>query len=132
MYDETFTTGPQPRYEIDSSLNAIAGNYTLSIRPTTNMLNITSDGTLFGMYHNGANCTVNGTVSVINADYSLLWVDWIMTDCTDPFGFYEGAEMTGFAMSRTNLGEPQESYYFLLTGQNAQNFFAISTIFEST
>jgi len=130
VYDQTIEISPQPRYETDSSLSAIAGNYTLSSRPMTNALNITSDGTLFGLYHNGANCTVNGEVSIIDAEYSLLWVEWAMSNCSDPFGFFEGTEMSGFAMPIANFAGPPESYYFFLTGHNARNFFTISIIFD--
>jgi len=132
VYDEIFTMTPQPDYDAASSLNAIAGNYTLAINPVTNMLNITADGTLFGMYHNGANCIVNGVVSIIDADYSFLGVEWTMTSCTDPFGIYEGAIMTGFAMQSPSPNVPQGSYYFLLTGQSTQGLFPVSVIFEPT
>lgn len=132
VYDEIFTMTPQPGYDAGSSLNAIAGNYTLAINPTTNMLNITAGGTLFGMYHNGANCIVNGVVSIIDADYSFLGVEWTMTSCTDPFGIYEGAIMTGFAMQSPSPNVPQGSYYFLLTGQSTQGLFPVSVIFEPT
>ncbi|MGI9204733.1 MAG: hypothetical protein ACR2Q3_12030 [Woeseiaceae bacterium] len=129
VYDDTFTIAAQDRYKSDSSLNAIAGTYTLFSRPATNMLNITADGTLFGMYHNGANCTVNGTVSTIDVEYSLYWVNWLMTSCTDSFGFFEDTEMSGFAMPLEILNDPQDSYYFLLSGQSARSFFTISTIY---
>jgi len=132
VFDEPFAMTPQPDYDAGSSLNSIAGNYTLAFRPATNMLNITADGTLFGMYHNGANCTVNGVVSIIDADYSFLGVEWTMSSCIDPIGIYEGAVMTGFAMQSPSPIGPQGSYYFLLSGQNTQGLFAVSVTFEPT
>ncbi len=132
VYDEDFTLTPQPGYDVGSSLNAIAGIYTLPFRPITNILNITADGTLFGMYHNGANCTVNGVVSVVDAEYSFLDVEWTMVNCTDPIGIYEGAVMTGFAMESPSPNDPPGSYYFLLTGMNASSFDSISVTFEPT
>ena len=96
------------------------------------MLNITADGTLFGMYHNGANCMVNGVVSVIDADFSFLDVEWTMANCTDPIGIYEGAVVSGFAMESPSPNDPPGSYYFLLTGLNDSGFFAISVNFEPT
>lgn len=132
VYDENFTLRPQPGYDTSSSLIDIAGIYTLPARPSTNMLNITADGTLFGMYHNGANCTVNGVVSIIDSDFSLLDVQWTMTNCTDPFGIYEGADVSGFAMLSPNPNDPSGSYYFILTGMNDTGFFSISVNFEPT
>ena len=132
VYDENFTMTPQPGYGAGSSLDNIAGNYTLPSRPSTNMLNIIADGTLFGMYHNGANCIVNGIVSIIDADYSFLDVEWTMANCTDPIGIYEGAVVSGFAMESPNPNDPPGSYYFLLTGMNASGFYSISVTFEPT
>src|SRR5262245_58254385 len=40
------------RYDTDTSLADIAGNYTLTVNTATNTLNINGDGTVFGMYHN--------------------------------------------------------------------------------
>ena len=132
VYDENFTMTPQPGYGAGSSLETIAGNYTWPSRPDTNMLNIIADGTLFGMYHNGANCTVNGIVSIIDADYSFLDVEWTMANCTDPIGIYEGAVVSGFAMESPSPNDPPGSYYFLLAGMNASGFYSISITFEPT
>jgi len=132
VFDELFAMTPQPGYDAGSSLDGIAGNYTLAFRPATNMLNVTADGTLFGMYHNGANCTVNGLVSIIDADYSFLDVEWTMSSCTDPIGIYEGVVMTGFAMPSPNPNDLPGSYYFILSGQSTQGLFTISATFEPT
>lgn len=132
VYDENFTMTPQPGYVAGSSLDNIAGNYTLPSRPSTNMLNIIADGTLFGMYHNGANCIVNGTVSIIDANYSFLDVEWTMANCTDSIGIYEGAVVSGFAMESPSPNDPPGSYYFLLTGMSASGFYSISATFEPT
>ncbi len=132
VYDENFTMTPQPGYETGSSLNDIAGNYTLPSRPATNMLNIIADGSLFGMYHNGANCTVNGIVSIIDPDFSFFDVEWTMANCTDPIGIYEGAVVSGFAMESPSPNDPPGSHYFLLTGTNTSGFYSISVTFEPT
>ena len=132
VYDETFGLRPQPGYDAGSSLEDIAGNYTIPRRPDTNMLNITADGTLFGMYHNGPNCMVNGVVSIIDPDFSFLDVEWTMTNCTDPIGIYEGATHSGFAIQSLNPDAPPGSYYFLLTGLNDKGFDSISVTFEPT
>lgn len=54
VYDETVSLFYVPEYENDSSLADIAGNYTLFFNPATNTLNVAADGTVFGMYDNGA------------------------------------------------------------------------------
>ncbi len=130
VFDESFLMTLQPGYEDGSSLDAIAGNYTLAFRPDTNTLNITADGTLFGMYHNGANCTVNGTSSIIDVNFSFIDIRWTMSNCTDPFGIWEGVEMTGFAMPGQNPSDPPGSYYFILTGQTSSGLRPVSVTYD--
>ena len=132
LYNEFLTFRPQPDYDIGSSLADIAGNYTLPFRPASNMLNISGDGTLFGMYDNGAQCTLNGTVSIIDARYRFLGVEWTMSSCTDPIGVFEGAVMSGFAMPSPDPNDPPGSYYFLLTRSNSNSFSTISVNYERT
>lgn len=132
VYDESYELRPEPAYFAGSSLVDIAGNYTLPSSPGTNTLSITADGTLFGIYHNGANCTVNGSVSLIDPAFSFLDVEWTMANCTDPFGIYGGATLSGFAMESPDPNDPPGSYYFLLTGVNDLGFFSISVTFERT
>ena len=85
------------RYDTDSSLADIAGNYTLTVNTATNTLNINGDGTLFGMYHNGPRCTLNGTVSIIHSDFNLYRFDVLFSNCTFLATQYEGVTMTGLA-----------------------------------
>ena len=132
VYNEFLTFTPQPNYAIGSSLVDIAGNYTLPIRPASNTLNITANGQLFGMLDNGAQCTLNGTVSIIDDRYRFFDVAWTMSNCTDPFGIYEGAEMSGFAMPSADPNDPPGNYYFLLTRSNSSSFYALSVTYERT
>ena len=131
VYDEALTLAYEgASYERASSLADIAGNYTLLFQPNTNSLNIAADGTLFGMYHNGANCTINGTASIIDANYTLIDVSWTMSGCTDLRGIYEGVEMSGFAIANpAPIGNP-DSYYFLLTGLTQDGLYAVSVLYE--
>jgi len=131
IYDESVVLMSQPGYQNGSSLDAIAGNYTLASNPATNTLNITTDGTVFGMYDNGPSCTVNGLVSIIDDRFSLLEVNWTLSMCTDPFGFAEGAEYDGFAMPSPDLNAP-DSYYFLLIRELPDSLSLISVIYDST
>ena len=59
-----------------SSLEAIAGNYTLPAGTQTNTLNINSDGVVFGIFHLGLTCTVNGQVSLIDTRFNMYWMEW--------------------------------------------------------
>ena len=65
-----------------SSLDTIAGNYTLRVMPATNTLNINADGVVFSMYRNGPRCTVNGQVSLIDTRYNLYWMEWLFSSCS--------------------------------------------------
>ncbi len=130
VYDEALTLMFESRYERPSSLAAIAGNYTLPVRSSTNTLNINADGTIFGLYDNGPRCTVNGRVSVIDPDYSLLAVTWTFSACTDPLGLYEGVEMSGFAQEDLAPSGPAGRYYFLLTGRTRLGIFAVSVLYD--
>jgi hypothetical protein len=101
-------------YDADSSLAQIGGNYTLGINPTTNSLNINGDGTLFGMYHNGQRCVVNGTVSIIHADFNLYRFELRFSNCTFLASQYEGVTMTGFA-TRNVPGQKAGAFLLLVT-----------------
>jgi hypothetical protein len=115
----TTTTTPinfmyDSRYDTDSSLADIRGNYTLTVNAATNTLNINGDGTLFGLYHNGPRCTLNGTVSIIHSDFNLYRFDVLFSNCTVLAAQYEGVTMTGLATH--NLpGQKAGSFLLLLT-----------------
>jgi hypothetical protein len=97
----------------DSSLAAIAGNYTLEFRPATNTLNINGDGTLFGMLDNGPQCLLNGRVEIIDPDFDLYRLTVSFANCSRLLQ-YEGITMTGFARRGTPV--PAGAFYALLTG----------------
>ena len=97
----------------DSSLAAIAGNYTFEFRPATNTLNINGDGTLFGMFDNGPQCLLNGRVEIIDANFDLYKLTVSFANCTR-LAQYEGITMTGFA--RREIPGRTGAFYALLTG----------------
>lgn len=85
-------------YEYASSLDTIAGNYTLNTgqgRPHLNSLNINSDGVIFGMFSPdfGPRCTVNGTVSLVDPRFNLYWTEWRFSNCQG--AAHSGAELSG-------------------------------------
>jgi hypothetical protein len=131
VYDETLAMIYDGSiYERESSLDAIAGNYTNLFPIDTNFLSITGDGTIMGSYHNGgAHCIVNGTAAIVDADYTLVDISWTMSSCIiDPLLNidFEGVQVSGFAMEiRSPTGAPG-SYLFLLTGRAGDRVFSIS------
>jgi hypothetical protein len=120
-----------PRYEMDSSLADIAGNYTLAppASSATNTLNINGDGTLFGMYHNGPRCTLNGTVSIINSNFNLYRFEVRFSNCTVFASTYEGATMTGFAV-RNVPGQKAGAFMLMVTAMINGRLEYVSVIYE--
>lgn len=116
------------RYDTDSSLAEIAGNYTLSVNTAANTLNINGDGTLFGMYQNGPRCTLNGTVSIIHADFNLYRFDVRFSNCTVALQ-YEGVAMTGFA-TRNLPGQKAGAFYLLMTAVVNGRLEFVSVVYE--
>jgi hypothetical protein len=117
------------RYDADSSLADIAGNYALTVNAATNTLNINGDGTVFGMYHNGPRCTLNGTVSIIDSSFNLYRFEVLFSSCTILASQYEGATMTGFG-TRNVPGQKAGALLLLVTAViNGRVEFA-SVIYE--
>jgi len=128
MYNDSF-------YERKSSLDAIAGNYTFPFQPDTNYLSITGDGTITGSHNNfGAQCLVNGTAAIIDADYTLLDISWTMSSCiaTTPLMpiDYEGVQVSGFAMEIVSPTGAPGGYFFILTGRAQDRVFSIIVLYD--
>ncbi|MBU2675772.1 MAG: hypothetical protein KJP16_01725 [Gammaproteobacteria bacterium] len=131
VYEEELQLIYDPNvYERDSSLEDFAGQYTLEFQRDTNSLSIEVDGTLFGMFNNGAQCSVEGIAGVIDTAYTLIDVTWTMSACTNQIGNYEGTQMSGFALAMPIPSGRPGSYYFLLTGQSPDGFYSISVLYE--
>jgi hypothetical protein len=125
----TVTLGYDFDHDRDSSLALIAGNYTLSFRPLTNVLSIDSNGTLFGMYDNSFRCTVNGSVALIDPAYNLYRFTWQLSACQPPFTRFEGVTFSGLGY-REPRGTPQGSFILLLTGIVDGRLEAVSIVFQ--
>ena len=134
VYDETLAMMYNGSiYERNSSLDAIAGDYTFTFIPSGNFLAISDDGTITGSYNNGgAQCLVNGTAAIIDADYTLLDISWTMSSCIDLFPNidYEGVQVSGFAMEVLSPTGAPGSYLFMLTGRAGDSVFSISVYYE--
>jgi hypothetical protein len=116
------------RYDTDSSLALIAGNYTLALNTTGNSLNINGDGTLFGMYQNGPHCTLNGRVSIVDASFNLYRFEVLFSGCS-VLPYLEGVTMTGFA-TRDLPGQKAGAFHLLLTAVVAGRLEFVSVVYE--
>jgi hypothetical protein len=116
------------RYDTDSSLVLIAGNYTLLPNSTGNSLNINGDGTLFGVYQNGPRCTLNGRVAIVDASFNLYRFEVLFSGCT-VLTHFEGVTMTGFA-TRGLPGQKAGAFHLLLTAVVAGRLEFASVVYE--
>lgn len=123
-------TNPDGIYDKDSSLERIAGNYTIDFRPETNMLTIHADDVIFGNYHNGPNCTVSGLASLIDPNHNLYKFDWTFSNCIAPFPRYEGAEFSGLGYIEDDIDGELGGFYLIMTGFVDDKFDSISISFD--
>jgi hypothetical protein len=123
----TVILGYDTGYDGGSSLATIAGNYTFALK-ATNVLNIDGNGVVFGVYDNAANCTVNGTVKIVDTRYDLYAVEWRMSLCQAPLVQYEGATMSGYGTMNLR-GQPPQSLLLLLTGVVAGHMESSSLLY---
>jgi hypothetical protein len=123
-----YVLGYDTSYETDSTLADIAGNYTLSFSPATNSLNINSDGTVFGLFHNGVRCTVNGRVEIPDSRFNLYRFELGFSSC-QTIARYEGQTMTGLAV-RAPPGLPPGAFLLLLTGAIEGRLHVFSILYE--
>jgi hypothetical protein len=119
-----------PDYESPSSLDDIAGNYTLAFDQATNSLSISNNGVIFGMFHNGGtNCVVNGEVEIIDPAFALYRFTFNFANCTGAFGGFEGATMTGLGI-RDFGGATPGSFLLMIAGVIADEFRFFSVLYE--
>ena len=114
-----------------SSLEAIAGNYTLPAGPQTNTININSDGVVFGMFHLGLRCIVNGEVTLIDTRYNLYWMEWRFSSCSPARPGFEGAQYSGLAgLALPGAVEGREGGIFvLISGMTDDGFNYLSLLY---
>jgi hypothetical protein len=119
-----------PAYDTGSSLDDIAGNYTLAFRPQTNMLNINTVGIIFGMLDNGVRCAVNGTVEIIDRNFNLYRFELLLSSC-DVRPSFEGATFKGLAF-RDAPGLPSGAFLLLATAMIDGRLEIFSLLYEPT
>jgi hypothetical protein len=103
-YDSLYTTA--------SSLQTISGNYTP--QGSTYVVNINSDGTVFSQDPT-TGCTLNGTVSIIDASYDAYRVAFTYASCTGAAAPLNGVQFTGLATLNTAVSPTQ-----IVAGVNGQ------------
>jgi hypothetical protein len=120
-----------PDYESPSSLDAIAGNYTLPFNQDTNSLSISNNGEIFGTFHNGgANCVVNGEVEIIDPDFALYRFTFDFANCSGAFTEYEGATMTGLGVRSLGAAAPPGAFLLMISGVVESEFRFFSVQYE--
>jgi hypothetical protein len=125
-------------YEQPSSLALIAGNYTMKNFSAANMLNINSDGEIFGMYANGPRCTINGRVRVIDPRFNLYRAEWTFASCDSRSAAYEGVRFSGYVTRNPVLADQSSVYTalgsFLITlaGEVSSRQTQIGVIYDPT
>lgn len=89
-------------YERDSSLGAIAGNYTSAVFPGEDALNIANDGVLFGQ-NPGTGCVVNGRVSVVDSRYNAYEFEYSYGSCTGELAVRNGVTYRGIGFLEDSM-----------------------------
>jgi hypothetical protein len=120
-----------------ASLTSLAGNYTLSFRPASNMLNVNSNGEVFAMYDNAWQCTVNGRLSATDARFGLYRAEWTFSACANPASQrFEGATFSGFVhrtrVVATDGSATDGALYVLLTAPVQGQLSLISVVYDPT
>jgi len=90
----TLTLGYDARYDRDSSLSTVAGNFYNF--QNGSVLNIVDDGTVFSQ--DGANCLVNGRIYVANSTYNVYSISLLFTNCSGLDSGANGDSFSGLAL----------------------------------
>lgn len=118
-------------YESPSSLDEIAGNYTLTFDPDANSLSISNNGEIFGMFHNGgANCVVNGEVEIIDPGFALYRFTFDFANCSGTFTEYEGVTMTGLGVQNFGAAATPGAFLVMISGVVESEFRFFSVLYE--
>jgi hypothetical protein len=90
----TLTLNYDARYELESSLAIITGNYKYTIGM---VLSIDASGFVFGQ-DAVTGCVINGHVAVINTDFNLYDIGWSNTSCMGQDSELNGRVFDGLAL----------------------------------
>ncbi len=84
---------------------------------------------LFGIYVNGAECTVNGQVEAVEQRFNLYSVEWTFSSCDAAHARFEDASFSGLGFSGPP-GRAPGTLMFLLTATVDERFEFLSLIYE--
>ena len=97
-------------YNRDSDLLTIAGSY---ITANSDLYTIAGDGALFAL-DTATGCTINGQVSIIDAQFNLYDLTWNYTNCAPEFDEFNTVTLSGFALLDDAV--TPEEIVFVLSG----------------
>ena len=86
-----------PSYEQASSLTTIAGNYTNTAAPGTDVLTIDDAGVLTYTDPLTTQCTATGTVTLLDSTYSVYGGEMTFSNCTGAYTVLNGVSIQGLA-----------------------------------
>lgn len=94
QFSETLALGFDPLYDLDASLEAVAGTYQSS---AGRVLSVATDGLLFSQ-DAITGCVVNGRIGVISPSFNIYDVTLGYESCTGPEAALNGSVLAGFAV----------------------------------
>lgn len=103
-------------YDIPSSLEQIAGDYSFNIPLSLPNISISPTGVVSGSYSFGTECEVDGQVSVIDENYNLYDFEWTFSNCDEPLAGQDGRRFEGFLALQGN-GVSVPGSEFLMSSQ---------------
>jgi hypothetical protein len=103
-----------PGYEQASSLTTIAGNYTNTASPGTDVLTIDDAGLLSYTDPLTTQCTATGTVTVLDSSYSVYGAEMTFSNCTGAYAVLNGVSIQGLANLDTSASA--KSLQFMMHG----------------
>ena len=101
-------------YEQLSALTTIAGNYTNSASPGTDVLSIDDAGVLSYTDPLTTQCTATGTVAVINGSYAVYGGELTFSNCTGAYAVLNGVSIQGLA--NLDTGTSPKALRFMMHG----------------
>jgi len=102
-------------YEQASSLATISGNYTNRKTPGTDVLSISSAGELTYTDPFTTQCMATGTVSIVNASYSVYAGEMTFGNCNNAYAFLNGVSIQGLGTVNP-AATPKPTLLFLMHG----------------
>jgi hypothetical protein len=117
-------------YEQASSLATIAGNYTNVKTPGTDVLSISSAGDLTYTDPLTTQCMATGTVSIVNASYSVYAGEMTFSNCNNAYAYLNGVSIQG--LGNVDPGTSPKPLLFLMHGMVGGVDSPVALAFQGT